>query len=227
MDLQHNNSAAKPEQPLNDQVIAELGDLHVCQVGQHSLEKYTQFIYNIYVDSFGQRSGWQPSVKDYEYMLEIDRQHFPHSYYVVFKDQAGNYVSGGKITRKVPALKFNIETKLHYNLEEYFAKANIMVRNYWHIGRLATNKRALKKAKTLVSSLQILNKLIETFGAIVTKSKHQVVVAELDALAYRIFKTMGINVQRMGEGIESLGSLKYPVFILNDDVRHWMQARGL
>ncbi|OJJ21143.1 hypothetical protein BKI52_11280 [marine bacterium AO1-C] len=227
MDHQENNSAAKPELSLDDRVIAQLGDLHVCQVGQSNLEKYTQFIYNVYVESFSKRSGWQPSQKDYEYMLEIDRLHFPYSHYFVFKDQEGNYVSGGKITRKVPKLQFNIETKFHYDLDQYFAEANIPVRNYWHIGRLATDKQALKNARTSVSSLQILNKLVEIFGTVVTKDKHNIVIAELDALAYRIFKTMGINVQRMGEGVESLGSLKYPVYVLAKDIRHWMHTQSL
>lgn len=227
MHHQDNNSAAKPELLTNDKVLAEFKGLDIVRVGQNNLEKYTKFIYNVYASNFGQRSGWQPSKNDLEYMLETDQVHFPHSHYIAFKNQEGAFVSGGKITKKVPGIQFKIETKFGYDLKQYFADANIPVHNFWHMGRLATDKKALKNSDSSASSLQVLYKLIEVCSAVITKHPHNIVVAELDALAYRIFKTMGINVQRMGEGIESLGSLKYPVYILASDAKHWMNTQSL
>mgnify|MGYP001147120135 FL=1 len=43
-------------------------------------------------------------------------------------------------------------------------------------------------------------------------------VAEVDAMAYRISRLVSLNMRKMGQGKEYLGSFTYPIHILKKDM---------
>ncbi|EAY25124.1 hypothetical protein [Microscilla marina] len=219
-------STAKNQALTEDKVLSIIDGLIFCQVGRKSLEKYSKFVYDVYVDSYKKRNGWEPVDGELEHMIQEDKEQFEHSYYFAFKTHEGEFVGGAKVTKKVPSLDFAIETEFNYNLKEFFEMGNIPTRDFWHMGRTAINKYTLQAAETKLSSVQILDKLMWECYNVVTQEEHNMIIGEADAMAYRIYRVKGVHVQRMGEGIDYLGSITYPVFILGKDLKSWMNINS-
>ncbi|EAY27956.1 hypothetical protein [Microscilla marina] len=222
MNPKQDNQAPKSEILQEDRVIECSEHLILYQLGQKNLEEYTEFVYNVYVDNYSKKHGWQSDEEELTYMKEEDAQQFSQSYYFAFRTHTGEMAGGVKITKQSPSLQFPIETEFGYNLQNYFQQANIPVNDIWHMGRLAIDKHVLANAGFSGSSLPILIKLLkQSFGAMVQHDDN-ILIGESDALAYRIYRTLGIKLQKMGEGKKYVGSLTYPVFAQASDINRWL-----
>lgn len=219
------NSAPKNQVLIEDKQIGKTIDgLIFCQVGLKSLEKFSKFVYDVYVESYNKRKGWEPIDGELEYMIEEDKKQFEHSYYFAFKNFNGDFVGGAKVTKMVPSLQFPIETDFNYNINEYFKNENIPTNDFWHMGRTAIDKNTLKNSNTKMTSIQILDRLMWECYNVVAQEKHNMMIGEVDAMAYRIYRVKGVQVYKMGEGIDYLGSMTYPAYIKGEDLKVWMRT---
>lgn len=219
------NSAPKNQVLLEDKHIGAIKDgLIFCQVGKNNIEKFSKFVYDVYVESYNKRKGWEPIDGELEYMIEEDKRQFKHSYYFAFKNLDGEFVGGAKITKMIPTLKFPIETDFNYDVREYFTQKGIPTNDFWHMGRTAINKATLCDSNTQITSIQILDRLMWECYNVVAQEENNMMIGEVDAMAYRIYRVKGVQVYKMGEGIDYLGSMTYPAYIKATDLKVWMNA---
>ncbi|OJJ20477.1 hypothetical protein BKI52_18645 [marine bacterium AO1-C] len=221
------NLVAKSHAKENGVFIEHIGGLELWQVGRKDIAKYSEFVYNVYVDNYSKRDGWVPEEGELQYMIDEDNKQFDHSVYFAFRTPDGRFVGGSKVTNITQSsLEFPIQTEFGYDLNQFFSNENVPVNNFWHLGRVAIDKHVLKDVNSDVKSNYIIKRLLLECSRTVSQIKDNTIVAEVDALAYRICRVTGLNMRKMGEGKNYLGSFTYPAYILYSDMKHFTGING-
>jgi len=212
------NLVAKNQELEHSQLIGKLDNLEVWRVGANELEKFSEFVFDVYVDNYQKRDGWEPVNDELRYMINEDKTQFSQSFYVALKNSDGEFLGSAKVTKMSPSLKFPIQTEFGYDLKQYFENANVPTKDFWHLGRFAINKHVLKRSNTALKTHHIFKRLLKECANYAFQSEQNMMIAEVDAMAYRISRLVSLNMRKMGEGKEYLGSFTYPIHITKRDM---------
>lgn len=190
------------------------------KIGWSELNNYTNFVFNIYKQSYTDQQQWKLSEDDHQHMRHEDHTYFPHSTYFAFIDPHQQIVGTIKTTQKTKLVLLPAEIEYGIDLDHLCQQMNTSLHSIWHTGRLAVNKHTLKILG--ISSRKMFMELLYKVFQHITQYPGGFFLAEADKRVVHLFHQVGINLQQIAQGKMYLGSESYPVIITHEDMLTWL-----
>ncbi|OJJ22004.1 hypothetical protein BKI52_08160 [marine bacterium AO1-C] len=202
-------------------LIRNFSKLNLYKVGWSELPQYTQFVFDIYRNSFTDEQPWELTSEDLTTMYHEDQTYFPHSVYFGFMNAANELVGTMKATQKTDLVLLPAEVEYGIDVKQLSKAFHITPHDIWHCGRLAVDKQKAKAAGVTSRSL-FLELLFQSFQHI-TRNPGAIFLAEADKRVYDLFHKVGVPMQQIAKGKTYLGSETYPVVISHEGMLDWME----
>ncbi len=198
--------------------------LNLYQVNQHNLPYFSNFVFKWYRYHYAKQYNWQPADQVQQAMHTSDAQRFHQSVCFAFANAAEEILGTIKVTYQIAGDVFPIEQEFHIDLQQVIQERQLAVQHIWHLGRLAIDSHTLRREYPDIRSKELVTQLVRQAFLIVDQNPRSLVVAESDALIYQLFRSIGINMQKIGPSQECLGSPTYPVIMTGPDIHDWLVA---
>jgi len=195
-------------------LIRNFAKLNLYKIGWSELHQYTQFVFNIYRNTFTDEQPWDLTQEDLMTMYREDQTYFPHSVYFGFMNANNELVGTMKATQKTDLVLLPAEVEYGIDVKQLSEAFHTTPHNIWHCGRLAVNKQKAKAAGVNSRSL-FLELLFQSFQQI-TQHSGAIFLAEADKRVYDLFHLVGVPMQQIAQGKTYLGSETYPVVISHE-----------
>ena len=209
-----------------DIVIKKEGDFKVCLIGKKNLKKFTQFVHDVYSETFPKVGGSAPSKEDFEYMYRGDCQYASNSFFLAYKDSHDKIVASIRVTHRQRQLyQLPIEYLYGIDLDAFIEAYKLSDEDCWHVGRTAIATNELKQyGKAFTPDLRRL--LAWTAWLTMQQSPAPYYVHESDGYILKILrKLFNWTVYKIGDGKMDMGTVSYPVYSPHRSlVKHLMKV---
>ena len=209
-------------QSAHSQLLKKYNELSLYQIGKTELSEFSRYVFQQYAYHYHKKYDWEaPASQLVEMQLE-DQECFDHAHFFGFRTAQGKLVGSMKITQKAPEMLLPIEEDFQLDLNELIRKRDLKANAIWHLGRFAVDTNELRTKKIGIASKEVLRLLLIHAFEKMDKDGNDLLVAESDVLIYKLFHSLGINMQLVGEAKMYIGSPTYPVMITGQDIKQWL-----
>ena len=192
--------------------------LELWRIGLDRLEAFSNTVYEVY------RHAFDESDLDRNDIIAEDMVFFSCNcsiFFAVTAPNGGDVICTFRLAQKNRFLPLPIETTFNLDCCAILNQLSVPEKNAWHGGRLSINKPVLykhgfAKSKSLELLRDINTYIFNFMGS--SGETNTVLFCELDRTAKRIYGSIGLPFEVVGEPLYYMGSVTYPVILRLKDL---------
>jgi len=193
--------------------------LVVWRIGRNRLREFTRTVYHVYDTVYDSAGIDTLSDGDLHAMYAEDLRLLPVSIFLAIACPSGEIVATVRISKITRKDKFPIETVFKINPHEFAKQLRPKPHIIWHGGRLCVDKETLlRRGFPRSYSVRLVKDINRYVFKLMPAFADDVIFAEIDQMAERIFHSMGFHWKIIGETLFYLGSMTSPVMIRYGDI---------
>ena len=195
--------------------------LELWEFGPERIIDFSYSIYQTYKKVYGGRHAWESGYFEFGQILQEDVELMHHAHFFGITSPDRTILCTGRVYARSPWILFPLEKIWDCNVLKIARNA----RAIYHGGRLTVNKLALKeRGYPGATSVELFKRVHVYSMAALRPEPGDAFFGELDELALRVYRFLGIPTRVLAEPLDYMGSKTYPVRLAMSDIRpdHWL-----